>query len=134
MKIIIWVSIFLFLFGLVFFVSPILFPEWLLLENWQTKLTISILAGALSTLIIKILELLLTKLLKLDNISKMIDYYLGDKYHNIEDRVLEFTKTQIKNEIKSGKYIPSVFIETVEIKEKLRYFSDPYLFIEKIQE
>lgn len=128
------IILFLILFGVVFLVSLILFPEWIGKDNWVKILIVAIIAAGGEIFIEKVLDFSLTEFINLTNLSQRIQYHVGNKYKNIEDRVQKFTKDQIGKEKKSGKYIPSVFIETVNVKEKLRYFSDPYLFIQKILE
>jgi len=40
-------------------------------------------------------------------------------------------REKVNKQISNGKYIPDTFVEVGEIKEKLRYFCDPALFIKK---
>ena len=44
------------------------------------------------------------------------------------------TKYQIEKQKRSGKYIPKTFIETNELKDHLRYFAAPFIFIDKVYE
>lgn len=44
-----------------------------------------------------------------------------------DDSVL-YSDFQIQKNINSGKYLPDTFLEKRDLKEHLRYFSDPYLF------
>jgi hypothetical protein len=124
--------LFLILFILIFIISIIIFPEWLELENWKEILTILIIASGSLVLITIFLEFILNEFANLTLLPKIIKYYFGFKYKNIENQLNKFSRSQIEKEKKSGKYIPFVFIETADIKEKLRYFSDPHFFIQKI--
>lgn len=49
----------------------------------------------------------------------------------LKQKCLDFTKIQIKKNIKSKKYIPNIFVEEGKYKENMRYFADPYLFLKK---
>lgn len=48
------------------------------------------------------------------------------------NKLKEQTRFQIDKQKRSGKYIPETFIETNELKDHLRYFVAPFLFIEKV--
>jgi hypothetical protein len=50
------------------------------------------------------------------------------------DAFLEINQQKIENEKRSKKYIPSVFVETSEIKEEMRYFANPMFFYRKIDD
>lgn len=124
--------ILVFFFGLFFIFSLNFNPEWLGLENWKTSLSKAILANSSVIFTEIFLGFVFTELTNITDIRKRFQYWFGNKFNYIENRILFFTRTQIEEVIKSGKYIPSVFIETIDIKEKLRYFCDPYIFIQKI--
>lgn len=73
-----------------------------------------------------------------DNISKEYEFNipsnLKTKYRQIKESCLNHSNNQIKRHKISTKYIPNVFVEIDEIKEKCRYFMDPLLFWKKIIE
>lgn len=48
------------------------------------------------------------------------------------DAFLEVSQKKIENEKASKKYIPSIFVETSETKEYMRYFANPMFFFRKI--
>ncbi|GHU69039.1 hypothetical protein FACS189413_07220 [Bacteroidia bacterium] len=48
------------------------------------------------------------------------------------NKLKEQTQFQIDKQKKSGKYIPETFIETNELKDHIRYFVAPFLFIDKV--
>jgi hypothetical protein len=48
------------------------------------------------------------------------------------NKLKEQTLFQIDKQKRSGKYIPETFIETNELKDHLRYFVAPFLFIDKV--
>ena len=49
----------------------------------------------------------------------------------LKNRLIDQTSFQVKKNINSGKYIPDVFMEVNELKDHVRFFSDPYLFYER---
>lgn len=49
----------------------------------------------------------------------------------LKQKCLQFTKRQVEKNIKSKKYIPNIFVEEGKYKENMRYFADPYLFLNK---
>lgn len=50
------------------------------------------------------------------------------------DEFLEVSQQKIENEKLTKKYIPSVFVETSETKEEMRYFANPMFFYRKIDD
>jgi len=64
--------------------------------------------------------------------------YINGKYikankikSNFKKNMNLYTEQQIQKNIKSGKYIPEIFVEQDNYKEYMRFFSDPKLFINK---
>lgn len=64
--------------------------------------------------------------------------YLNEKYidpnrikSSLRNNISLYTEQQIQKNIKSGKYIPEIFIEQNDYKEYMRFFSEPKLFINK---
>ncbi|TDF41703.1 hypothetical protein EYS14_02305 [Alteromonadaceae bacterium M269] len=53
--------------------------------------------------------------------------------HNL-DAFLAISQQKIEDEKRTKKYIPSVFVETSEIKEEMRYFANPMFFYRKIDD
>lgn len=56
------------------------------------------------------------------------------KFREQLNEFLAFSTNKISAEIKSRKYIPSVFVETHSAKEEMRLFSNPMFFYRKIQD
>ncbi len=50
----------------------------------------------------------------------------------LKNKLIEQTYFQIDKNIASGKYIPDTFMEISELKDHIRYFSDPTLFYNRI--
>ena len=50
----------------------------------------------------------------------------------LKNKLIEQTNFQIDKNIASGKYIPDTFMEISELKDHIRYFSDPTLFYDRI--
>jgi len=50
----------------------------------------------------------------------------------VVNKTREQVEFQIRKQITSGKYIPDTFVEIDELKDHLRYFIAPYLFIDRI--
>lgn len=50
----------------------------------------------------------------------------------LKNKLIEQTNFQIDKNIASGKYIPDTFMEISELKDHIRYFSDPALFYDRI--
>lgn len=75
--------------------------------------------------------------IKVSSVSSFAQY-INEKYiqdNKIKDMFKEnmnlYTEQQILKNIKSGKYIPEIFVEQNEYKEYMRFFSEPRLFINK---
>lgn len=72
---------------------------------------------------------------------QMIKEFIPKKYVT-EDRykkklkydIKKYTESQIQQNIKTKKYIPEIFIENGNLKEKCRFMTDPVLFYKKILE
>ncbi len=120
------------LLGIAFVLSVLLYPDWFSLGNWGFSLSTKIIAGGSFILAEGILIWSITKLLDSKVFVEWIQFTLGTKYRNIEFTINKFTTFQIEREKNSRKYIPAIFIESIDIKEKLRYFSEPYKFYQKV--
>lgn len=63
------------------------------------------------------------------------EYQIKDKHkEQIKQYLKKYTEEQINKNKLNKKYIPDIFVEIGSIKEKLRFFSNPTLFFEKIIE
>ncbi|MAT45243.1 MAG: hypothetical protein CL609_23185 [Anaerolineaceae bacterium] len=122
------------IFFLVFLGSIVFFPPWLEQNNWFKTLTLLIIAGGLIFVVEELLLGGLSKFLEGLDFQERMVYSFGKKYQKISEQIDEFTRQEINKEKKSNKYIPNIFVEVSDIKEKLRYFCEPYLFFEKIVE
>src|SRR5271157_88450 len=122
------------LIALSYGISIILFPEWLSLPKGSATLLQQIFVIGLGMIADAIVSWLVSFLFADKDFNERKSYVVGDKYKNISKRLDEFTLQEIGKEKKSRKYIPNIFVETTEIKEKLRYFSEPYVFFSKIVE
>lgn len=56
------------------------------------------------------------------------------KFRSNLDAFLAVSQTKIDDEKRTKKYIPSVFVETSETKEEMRYFANPMFFYRKIDD
>jgi hypothetical protein len=56
------------------------------------------------------------------------------KFRSNLNAFLTVSQQKIENEKRSKKYIPSVFVETSETKEEMRYFANPIFFYRKIDD
>ncbi|GFR68313.1 phosphorylase family [Elysia marginata] len=56
------------------------------------------------------------------------------KFRRNLDAFLRVNQQKIEDEKRTKKYIPSVFVETSETKEKMRYFANPMFFYRKIDD
>jgi hypothetical protein len=54
------------------------------------------------------------------------------KFRRNLDAFLGVSQQKIENEKRTKKYIPSIFVETSETKEEMRYFANPMFFYRKI--
>jgi len=122
------------LFAASFALSIWLFPNWLAQPGWFFQLSGIIILAGLSVFGTEILSKSLSFLFEDKDLNERLSFVFGNKYQNISKRLDEFTLLEIGKEKKSRKYIPNIFVETTEIKEKLRYFSEPLLFFSKIVE
>lgn len=122
------------LVALAFGISIVLFPAWLTLPSGPVVLFQQIFVIGLGMTVSAIVSWLVSFLFEDKDFKERISFILGEKYKNISIRLDEFTLQEIGKEKKSRKYIPNIFVETTDIKEKLRYFSEPYVFFSKIVE
>jgi len=56
------------------------------------------------------------------------------QFRNNLDEFLGVSQQKIEDEKRTKKYIPSVFVETSETKEEMRYFANPMFFFRKIDD
>ena len=56
------------------------------------------------------------------------------QFRNNLDEFLGISQQKIEDEKRTKKYIPSVFVETSETKEEMRYFANPMFFYRKIDD
>ncbi len=49
-----------------------------------------------------------------------------------QESLNQYTKQQIEKNLQSKKYIPDIFVEERDYKEKIRFFADPCLFLSKV--
>lgn len=56
------------------------------------------------------------------------------KFRSNLDAFLSVSQQKIEDEKRTKKYIPSVFVETSETKEEMRYFANPMFFYRKIDD
>ncbi|WP_287373987.1 SMEK domain-containing protein [Prosthecochloris sp.] len=56
------------------------------------------------------------------------------QFRNNLDEFLRVSQQKIEDEKRTKKYIPSVFVETSETKEEMRYFANPMFFYRKIDD
>lgn len=59
--------------------------------------------------------------------AKFGNEYLTQMY----EKSKKYTEMQLNKNLKSKKYIPSIFVEEGDYKEKARYFAEPVLFVQK---
>lgn len=50
----------------------------------------------------------------------------------IQESLNQYTRQQIEKNLQSKKYIPDIFVEERDYKEKIRFFADPCLFLSKV--
>lgn len=68
----------------------------------------------------------------LEDEFRQVDAHL--KFRNNLDEFLGVSQQKIEDEKRTKKYIPSVFVETSETKEEMRYFANPMFFYRKIDD
>jgi len=126
--------ILLVLFGITFGVSLLFSPSWLQQVEWSNKLSREIIFGGLIIIAEIVLSWYFTFLFEDCELKERFKFCFGMKYEIISKKLDEITLFEISKEKQSRKYIPNVFIESTEVKEKLRYFCEPLLFYPKIVE
>ena len=133
-RVVFFSGILLFLFAATFGLSVWLSPAWLQQSGGASTLSVVIIMGGLVVAGEAILSWVLSFLFADKEFTERLEYALGNKYKEISKNIDTFTKQEIEKEKRSRKYIPNVFVEVIEIKEKLRYFSEPHTFFAKIIE
>ena len=68
----------------------------------------------------------------LENEFRQVDANL--QFRKNLDEFLGISQQKIEDEKRTKKYIPSVFVETTETKEEMRYFANPMFFYRKIDD
>jgi hypothetical protein len=122
------------MFVVSFALSIWLFPSWLYQPAWFLKLSFAIGIAGIAVIGSALLQQILSFLFEDKDYQERLLFITGNKYAAISKRLDEFTRQEIDKEKRSRKYIPNIFVETTEIKEKLRYFSEPFIFFPKIVE
>ena len=131
-RVIAFLIIFVVISSLAFWVSLVLYPEWLKVASGPAILFRNILAIGLGIIATGAASWFISFLFDDKDFKERLEYFIGNKYGRIFLKLDKVTKAQISKEKRSRKYIPNVFVETTDIKEKLRYFCEPYLFFPKI--
>ncbi|MBQ3415480.1 MAG: trypsin-like serine protease [Clostridia bacterium] len=75
--------------------------------------------------------------IKVSSVSSFVQY-INERYieanrikKSFKEKMNIYTEQQIQKNIKSGKYIPEIFVEQNNFKEYMRFFAEPKLFINK---
>lgn len=118
--------------GAIFGFSILIYPGWLIQDKWVGNLLIKVVFGLYSLLNSGLLIFIVNKLLDIREIREWLNFHFGKKFQKLETYINDFTDNHIEIEKNSRRYIPEVFIETSNVKESLRYFSDPKRFADKI--
>jgi len=76
---------------------------------------------------------------QLESINNHLEAEFTKKDANLKFRInldafLDVSRQKIEDEKRTKKYIPSVFVETSETKEDMRYFANPMFFYRKIDD
>lgn len=76
---------------------------------------------------------------KLEHLTDHLEAEFQKKDANLQfrrnlDAFLKISQNKIEDEKRTKKYIPSVFVETSETKEEMRYFANPMFFYRKIDD
>jgi hypothetical protein len=133
-RIALFLLILILLFVITFGLSLVLFPKWVTQENWAHDLTKKIFIIGLAMSAESIFAYLLSYLFEDKEFKERILFVIGNKYKGIAIKLDSVTQVEINKEKQSRKYIPNIFIESTEVKEKIRYFCEPFLFFPKIVE
>lgn len=101
-----------------------------IIQNIWDKITLEeILIGVILAIIVSIIEGLL-------GYTKFIVKYFRNR--KIRKEILSSINLQVDNQLKkqkySSKYIPDTYIEIDNVKDKLRYFSNPIFFFKKVRD
>ncbi len=128
------ILIFSTLFLLAFGISLLAWPDWLQQKRWPLNLAQTLVVGGLVLIANLIISWTLSFLFEDTDFKERLKYWVRNKYKDISVILDNFTKDQIDKEIKSRKYIPDIFVESTFVKEKLRYFCEPNIFLRKIIE
>ena len=107
---------------------------WLQQSSELSTLSLVIVGGGFVVIGEAILSWALSFLFADKEFKERLEYVFGNKYKKISERLDDFTKQEIEKEKRSKKYIPNIFVEVTDIKEKLRYFSEPFTFFAKLVE
>lgn len=114
--------------------SLLFFPNWVNQPEWSTVLTNNIILKGSILLLEGIISWFLSFTFEDSDVKERMIYLVERKNQVISTKLDGFTRQEIEKEKRIRRYIPNIFVESTEIKEKLRYFSEPYLFFEKIVE
>lgn len=133
-RLVISLIILIFIFLVAFALSILLFPSWLSQPEWQAILSKNIVVTGSLAIGSGVISWILSFLFEDKEFKERVNFLVGNKYKNISTKIDVFTRSELSKEKLSRRYIPDIFIETTELKEKLRYFSEPFLFFPKIAE
>jgi len=133
-RFVIFLIIFIIIFLVTFAISILLFPTWLNQPEWPAILSKNITVTGLLIIGGGVVSWTLSFLFEDKEFKERVIFLVGNKYKDISSKLDVFTQSELSKEKRSRKYIPDIFIESTEIKEKLRYFCEPFRFFEKIVE
>lgn len=133
-RIVAFLLIMLVLGTVAFFITIWIYPTWLTQSGGCLALLIIILVTGLGLIASGIVSWAVSFLFEDKELKERLLFIVGSKYKDISKKLNEITKSEINKEKQSRKYISNIFIESTEIKEKLRYFSEPFIFFQKIIE
>lgn len=126
--------IFFLLSGLSFGISILIYPDWLNQSSGPVTLIRTILVVGLGMVLEGIVSWFIAFLFEDKEFKERLIFSVGNKYKRISYRLDDYTRQEIDKEKNSKKYIPNIFVEATDVKEKLRYFSEPIFFFRKIIE
>jgi hypothetical protein len=131
-RILFFIIILIILFATTIWLSIQIFPEWIDQPTGFLQLPKRIIITGLILVGEAILAWAFSFLVADEEFKERVLFRVGNKYKEISRKLDQFTQSELNKEKHSKKYIPNVFVETTEIKEKLRYFSEPFVFFSRI--
>lgn len=133
-RIIAFLVIFAVLTTFAFGITVILYPAWLVRSGEAITLLQTIFVTGLGMVASGIMSWAISFLFEDKSFKERSHYLIGNKYRDISKKLDEITNFEIKKEKRSRRYIPDIFVESTEVKEKLRYFCEPFIFFSNIIE